>query len=218
MRPLQNAHRRGLADGSPANGNVYHRDYLMRALSHDDHLAAVVGSIFTLSRAAEHGAALQLSDVPVRELLAEVHALVEPFADAEGVALVVDWEHAPTVVRGQHTALLWALMNLACRVVKSTPGGGIVELSAIVLLNTVELRVAHMGTDRACVPCFSFFGPIEYVHATDEVEIARDLTRLMGGELLVHNTEGAGALYAMRFHAAWRPARRLALTSMAKAA
>ncbi|MDB4891062.1 MAG: ATPase [Gemmatimonadetes bacterium] len=195
-----------------------HRAHLTRTASHNDHLAAVVGAIFSLSRRAERGVALQLSDVPVRELLDEVHAIVQPFAVAGDVSLLVDCEHAPTVVYGEHTALLWALMNLTCRVVKSTPSGGQVLLSAAVLLHSVELRVMHTESMTSHTLHPSLFAPIEHAHATDEVEIARDLTRLMGGELLFRSTAGTGALYAMRFHAAWRPARRLAHLSMAMAA
>jgi signal transduction histidine kinase len=217
MRPLQKVHRGNLADGSNAHGTFDHRVHMTSTVSHNDHLAAVVGAIFSLSRQAERGVTLQLSDVPVRELLAEAYDLVEPFAVAEGVSLVVDCEHAPTVVRGQRTALLWAMMNLACRVVKYTPSGGHVLLSAAVLLHSVELRVMHTGTETPNPRGPSLFEPFEHAYATDEVDVARDLTRLMGGELLFRSTVGTGALYAMRFHAAWRPARQLNHV-MAKAA
>jgi hypothetical protein len=102
--------------------------------------------------------------------------------------------------------------------VKSTRSGGIVQLSAVVVLHTVELRVTHMGPERPSAQGPSLFEPIEHVLAVDEVEVARDLTRLMGGELLIRSTADAGALYAMRFHAAWRPARQIARAFMAKAA
>jgi signal transduction histidine kinase len=219
MRPLQKAHRRDVADGFDGHGPGDPRPHLMRTVSHNEHLATVVGAIFSLSREAERGLTLQLSDVPVRELLSEVYELVEPFAIAGGISLLVDSEHAPTVVRGQRTALLWALMNLACRVVKSTPTGGHVLLSAAVLLHSVELRVMHAGTETPCAKGPTLFERIEPVYATDEVDVARDLTRLMGGELLFRSTVGTGALYAMRFHAAWRPARQvIARTPMANAA
>jgi two-component system phosphate regulon sensor histidine kinase PhoR len=202
MRQAQNAHSRNHA----------------RVVRHTDHLAAVVGAIFSLSPHGGQGLTLQLSDVRVRELLEEVYELVEPFADAGGVSLVVDCDHAPTVVRGQRTALLWAMMNLACRVVKSTPNGGLVLLSAAVLLHSVELRVTQGGMEVPCASGPSLFEPFEHACATDEVDVARDLTRLMGGELLVRSADGTGALYAMRFHAAWRPAGHVARSAMAMAA
>jgi signal transduction histidine kinase len=218
MRPLQKAHRRNVAEVSNAHGTFDQCAHMTSTVSHHDHLAAVVGAIFSLSRQAERGLGLQLTDVPVRELLAEVYDLVDPFAVAEGVSLVVDCEHAPTVVRGERTALLWAMLNLACRVVKYTPNGGHVLLSAAVLLHSVELRVMHTGTETPSARGPSLFEPFEHAYATDEVEVARDLTRLMGGELLFRSTIGTGALYAMRFHAAWRPARQLTRLEMAKAA
>jgi signal transduction histidine kinase len=194
------------------------RTDMMRALSHGEHLAAVVRSIFALTRSADGGLALELSDVRVQELLAEAHALVEPFAAANGVSLLVDCEHATAVVRGERTALLWALMNLACRVVTATPLGGVAVLSAVMLLDTVELRVMHTGSESASTSLSPFLERMEVAGATHEVEIARDLARTMGGELLLQGTIDEGGLYTMRFGADSRPWHRGARVSASKAA
>jgi K+-sensing histidine kinase KdpD len=151
--------------------------------------------------------------VPVRELLAEVYLLVVPFAVAAGVSLDVECEHAPDVVRGDRTALLWALMNLACSAVKISPSGGRVSLSALVGTNTVELRVADTRPGVPSLEVDEIFEPLGRQYAADEVKIARDLTRLMGGELFICTTAGVGSLYAMRFHAPRRLARQVTLAA-----
>jgi hypothetical protein len=214
MRPQRNVHHHFLTDGSRDRINGEQHIYLMRALSPDDHLAAVVGFILGLSRSANGDLALELSDVSVPQLLAEAQALAEPFAVTEAVTLLIDYDRTPAVVHGEHTALLWALMNLTCRVVKSTPAGGIVHLSAIALLDSVELRVTHSRGDRLYKSHSSLFEPVGPSLMTRDVEIARDLTRLMGGELLVRSTIAEATQYAMRFQAAGRSAQR-ALPAMA---
>jgi signal transduction histidine kinase len=199
-----------LADGLCGPVSADQRAYLERVRAHVDHLAAVVGSVLTLARVAHHGAALELSDVPVPDLLADVRTLVEPFAAAGGVSLVVDCERAPAVVRGDHTALVRVLVNLAGNAIKATPRGGRVSLSAAARAHAVELRVADSGQGIPSSQLTAIFEPFVQMHLTDGKEhggtglgltIARDLTRLMGGDLLVHSVVGVGSLFTVRLPA-----------------
>jgi signal transduction histidine kinase len=141
---------------------------MMHSRGHLDHLAAVVGSMLLVARTASRGDTLELSFVPVRELLAEVFAVVEPFAASRRVSLVVDCEHAPTVVRGERTALLWVLLNLAGHVVSLTPSGGSATLSAVALPNAVELRVADSGAGTPISRRTAVLGPFVQEHVTGE--------------------------------------------------
>jgi signal transduction histidine kinase len=211
--PLQAiaAHVELLADGFCGPVTSEQRRYLTRVSGYVHHLAAVVDSVLVLARAEQRGLAPELSDVTVAELLADVHALVEPFAAARGVSVAVDCERAPAVVRGERTALLRVLANLAGNAVKFTSPGGRVCLSALGDSDAVELRVADTGPGIPCAQLETIFEPFVQLHPTDEVDrrgaglglaIARDLTRLMGGELFVRSAVGVGSLFAARFPAA----------------
>jgi signal transduction histidine kinase len=186
---------------------------------HGDYAAAVVGSI--------RGLALEPSDVPVLELLTEVQALLSPFALAGSVSLVVEGDHAPAVVRGERCALVWVLLNLARNAVRFTPRGGRVTLSALVVSNAIELRVTVTRPGIRSSQLDDVFGPLVQANATDDEErrrawlrlfIARDLTRRMGGELLVRSTTGVGSLVAVRFGGASHQVQESAGNATAKAA
>jgi signal transduction histidine kinase len=190
--------------------NARQRTFLTHVRAQVDHLAAVVGSILALARATRGAGALELSDIPVRELLAEARTLVEPFATATGVTLVVDDDRAPTVVRGDRAALARVLVNLAGNAIKFTARGGCVALSAAAVSQAVELRVADSGPGIPCTQLDRIFEPFvqgDSANAAAEsgvglgLTIARDLTRLMGGELLVHSVVGVGSLFTVRFPA-----------------
>ena len=142
--PLQviASHVELVAEGFCGVVSAEQRACLERVRAQVDHLAAVVGSVLTLARAAHQGDTLELSDVPVPQLLAQVRTLVDPFAAAMGVSLVLDCDRAPALVRGDRTALVRVLVNLAGNGVKATPRGGTVFLTATTLANSVELRVA----------------------------------------------------------------------------
>ena len=228
MRSHQHASHRTVANGVHHPFDSDPRSYLTHVRGYVDHLFTVVGSFRRLARTAQRGSALELSNVCVRQLLADVHALVEPFASREGVSLILDCEHAPAVVRGERAALLWVLTNLVGSAVRLTPRGGRVTLSAVLLSNAVELRVADTGPG---IPCTRLDAIFEQRHsqadATVDVQrrgaglglfMARDLTRLMGGELFVRHTLGEGSQVAVRFRGAARPQQGWASLSTAKAA
>jgi two-component system sensor histidine kinase BarA len=221
------SHRVFAASLMPRSGGRHVFANSWQAIGHVGHRASMAGSILRPPRTSQRRLALKLSDVPVRELLAALYALVEPLAAAGGVSLVVDCEHAPAVVRAERAALLWVLMNLAGNAVKLTPSGGRVLLSAIAVPNAVELRVAGTGTRIASSQLDSILEPFVHVRGTDEVQrrgvalglsIARDLTRQMGGELLVRKAVGVGSHVAVRFQGAWSPAQRCASIPTAIAA
>jgi signal transduction histidine kinase len=187
------------------------RSSLTRVQGYVHHLAAVVDSILVLARAGQRGLALPLSDIAVAELLADVQGLVEPFAAARGVSVQVDCERAPAGVRGERTALLRVLGNLAWNAVKFTPRGGHVCLSAQGCPDAVELRVADTGAGIPCAQLEAIFEPFVQVQQSGDVDrsgaglglaIAGDLTRLMGGELFVRSIVGVGSLFVARFPAA----------------
>lgn len=209
MRLQQHASHRTLTSVTP----ISYRHHAAHRAATDTRRAPPTRSLvlafteLTLVRRAQRGQPLELSDVPVPDLLAAVQALVEPFAATRGVSLVVDCEHAPAFVRAERTALLWVLMNLADNAVTCTPTGGRVVLSALVVPHAVELRVAGTagGEGRD--------SPFTRLDAC-----ARDLTRLMGGQLLDRSAAGMGSQVAVRFARAWGPAQSCADASTAKAA
>jgi signal transduction histidine kinase len=196
-----------IADGFCGSVTNEQRACLERVRLQIDQLSAVVGSVLTLARATHRGRMLELSNVPVPQLLEHVRNLVEPFAAAAGVFVVVDCEEAPAVVRGERTALIRVLVNLAVNGIKVTPRGGRVFLAAIMLADAMELRVADSGPGIPSDQLTAILEPFVQIHRTDDVKgggvglgltIARDLTRLMGGELLVHSVVGMGSVFTVR--------------------
>ena len=227
--PLQviASHVELVAEGFCGVVSAEQRACLERVRAQVDHLAAVVGSVLTLARAAHQGDTLELSDVPVPQLLAQVRTLVDPFAAAMGVSLVLDCDRAPALVRGDRTALVRVLVNLAGNGVKATPRGGTVFLTATTLANSVELRVADSGPGIPSDQLGAIFEPFVQTHAMNEMElggiglgltIARDLTRLMGGELLVHSVIAVGSQFTVRFPAAPPAAEKGAAVAVSNAA
>jgi signal transduction histidine kinase len=202
---------------------------LARVRCQVEHVSRIVDSILTLAR-AEGGPALEPSDVAVPELLAEVHGLLEPLAAAGGVSLATDCGSAPTALRGERTAVVRVLTNLVGNAVKFTPRGGRVLLSAIALPGAVELRVSDTGPGIASSRLDEIFEPFVRLRVGEDLEgrefrgvglglsIARDLIRLLGGELVVQSVVGSGSTFVVRLPASCQPAQATAGVPVPKAA
>jgi K+-sensing histidine kinase KdpD len=122
---------------------------------------------------------------------------------------------------------MWVLTSLAGNAVKLTPRDGRVSLSAVALPNAVELRVVYTGPAIRSVRVDGPLASFATVHITirgkprdedAELSIARELTRLMGGELVVRSAGDTESVLAIRFQSAWHPAQRCAGAPMAMAA
>ena len=182
------------------------RSYLRRLGGQVDYVVAIVASILTLARAARRECTLELAEIPVIPLLEQVRLLIQPHAQAAGVCVVVDDEYAPATVRGEETALVRVLANLAGNAVTATPRQGRVTLSATMIEDAVDIQVTDTGPGIRRRQLESIFEP--FVQLSDGgqkttgvglgLTIARDLTRLMGGELLVESVVGVGSRFTVR--------------------
>lgn len=190
------------------------REHLDRVRAHVDHLAALIASVLTLARATHPGGALELRELSIAHVLDQLRTQVEPLAAGAGVSLVVDYPGTPASVRCEPTALLRVLVNLAGNAITVTRPGRAVVISTAADSSAVELRVADHGPGIPTGRLHAVFEPYVRFHAADAVErgsvglgltIARDLTRLMGGELHVQSVVGIGSVFAVRFPAT--PAR-----------
>jgi PAS domain S-box-containing protein len=92
-----------------------------------NHLLSLVNEVLDLSHIAEGRLTLDLSEVPVDELLADVQSMLEPAARANGLEL--RFNHAPGMALSADTKRIrQVLLNLLGNAVKFTPKGGTVTL------------------------------------------------------------------------------------------
>jgi signal transduction histidine kinase len=101
------------------------------------------------------------------------------------------------------------LANLAGNAVKFTPSGGHVSLTADAVGDAVDVCVSDTGPGIPCAEIDTVVEPFVQLHTGAKrggwglgLFIARGLTQLMGGELLVRSTIGVGTRFTVRLAAA----------------
>ncbi|MBL8352630.1 MAG: response regulator [Burkholderiaceae bacterium] len=199
-----------LVRDSPRDPHAAH--WLATADESAQHLLRLLDDILDLSK-LESGM-LTLAPVPVRlaVLLREVQTLLQPAAGAKGLGLHVTLDPAlPEAVLLDPTRVRQVLINLVANAVKYSDTGATI-LHCRLLADesrapTLEFDVADtgIGMDRETLArLFRRFSRADTATVRRQggtglgLAISRNLARLMGGEILVRSTPGAGSVFSFR--------------------
>jgi signal transduction histidine kinase len=193
----------------PLPGGLRHtHERIARAAQH---LLALVNDVLDLSKIEVGRMTIDPQSVPVRPLLDDIAAVVEPTASAKG--LVVSVWVAPDVgaVHSDPRHLRQILVNLASNAVKFTAHGA-VTLSAVRATSNgvpgIELAVQDTGIGVEDADLERIFDEFEQVRPGgrgDSLErgtglglaISRKLARLLGGDVRVASQPGAGSRFTL---------------------
>jgi signal transduction histidine kinase len=139
-------------------------------------------------------------------------AVVAPMATDRDLRLTGDCSRSVGLLHADPARLQQILINLLSNALKFTPPGGEVALSAAVRegedgKRQIVFRVRDTGPGIAAADQQRIFGEFEQVKGTRGgtglgLPISRRLARLMGGDLTVESTPGAGATFTLLLPAA----------------
>lgn len=188
-------------------------DWLLTADESAQHLQRLLDDILDLSKLNSGVLTLAPTGVNLQGLLREIRTLLQPAAAAKGLGLQVEIDAAlPAHVRLDATRVRQVLFNLLSNAIKFSDAGTIVlkcrhgePLADGPSRLEFSVRDSGIGMDRDTLAhLFQRHG-----RATDGrvarlggtglgLAISRNLARLMGGEIVVSSTPGAGSVFCFR--------------------
>jgi PAS domain S-box-containing protein len=181
-------------------------DDITRIKKSSQHLLSLINDILNFARLEAGRVEFNVSDVPVRELLADVDALVTPQMAAKGLRYQTDTCSEQLAVRGDREKIQQVLLNLMTNAIKFTDVGSI-TIACRSDGPTVRIRVSDTGRGIAPEKLASIFQPFVQIdrQLTSESQqgvglglaISRDLARGMGGDLTVESTLGEGSTFTL---------------------
>ncbi|MBV6322602.1 response regulator [Duganella sp. HSC-15S17] len=173
------------------------------------HLLTLINDILELSKIEAGRAVLQTEVVGLDDMLQEVMDMVSMRAGQTGVELELDAAGLPAGARVDGTKLRQVLLNLMSNAVKFTGqgkvtlrvrgdmrnilNGGRCELEFAVIDNGPGISPADQA--RIFEPFIQAEGPGAQEGTGLGLTISREFVQLMGGELTVQSTPGAGATF-----------------------
>ncbi|AVT21249.1 hybrid sensor histidine kinase/response regulator [Paracidovorax avenae] len=172
-----------------------------------EHLLTLIEGTLDIARIESGKLTLQVRPMRFADCLHEMVEMFEPQARAKGLAFRFDPQGVlPEVVRGDDKRVRQILINLIGNAIKFTATGhvrlGVRHARELALIEIEDSGPGLTEAERA-----SIFEPFERGAASSHgaapgaglgLTIAKMLTELMGGEMTVTSTPGAGALFRIR--------------------
>ncbi|HEX2843712.1 MAG TPA: ATP-binding protein, partial [Candidatus Limnocylindria bacterium] len=174
------------------------RAYIGSVRSAATQLARSIDDVLDIAQIDADEMALEIGDVAVAELLAEVAGRWQADADTSGVRLVVEDAAEVGLMRGDRGRLAQILDHLVENGVRQTPAGGSVTLSAKRALGEVQLQVADTGRGipfHVQAHIFDRFVGRDRGGPGLGLALVKALVELHGGWVALESEPGAGALF-----------------------
>ena len=186
------------------NDPVKYREALSDCLEESERVLSMLTTLMDISEAETGTMKLNVSEVELAKLAAEVADLYEDAAEEAGVALRANVPAALTVP-ADRDRLRQALANLVDNAIKYTPRGGRVDLSALAERGTTVIRVADTGqgiSEQDLPRVFDRLYRGDQSRATRGLGLGLNLVRAyveaQGGSVSVKSTPGNGSVFEIR--------------------
>ncbi len=178
------------------------------------HLLRIINDILDLSKIEADKITLEAIDFPLRATLERATNLIRESANQKRLPVVVDIDpELPVLLRGDPVRIGQILVNFLSNAVKFSTHGAI-TLRAIRLPGSgpgvdLQLEVEDHGIGLSEVQQGAVFHAFEQADNSTTrkyggtglgLAISKQLAELMGGEIGVRSTEGAGSTFWLRLH------------------
>ncbi|MFN2563981.1 MAG: sensor histidine kinase [Gemmatimonadaceae bacterium] len=197
-----------LADGIPDPVTERQRGQLARVNASARHLLELIDEVLTLSRLEAGREVVSRRDVAVADVLDQAAAMIEPMAHARRLRLDVRRPSPTLTIETDAGKLRQILLNLLTNAVKFTDEGSVVlsaeeedgDSAVAFRVTDTGIGIAREHQDRI----FESFWQIEQTTtrrvggAGLGLNVARQLARLLGGDVTVESAPGEGSTFTVR--------------------
>lgn len=167
-----------------------------------EHLLSLVDEVLDLSRIETGRVDLSLEPVAVASVFSEVVTLIAPFAEKEGIRLIVE-EAGVLAIHADRVRLKQVLINLLSNAIKYNRPGGTVALHATCRHGTVRISVADTGEGippEQVKDLFTRFNRLGREKGSIEgtgigLALSKRLVELMNGTITAESVPGTGSTF-----------------------
>jgi len=170
------------------------------------HLTSMIDEILTFAKLDEGRESVRLERIDARKIAREAKGLVEPMAEAKGLAFVLELPDEVVEMETDGVKVRQVLINLCGNAVKYTERGGI-RLGVRVEEEHVVFEVGDTGIGIAPEHHSKIFDRFWQVDGGSArsfggigvgLAAAREFSRLLGGEVEVESEPGRGSTFRVR--------------------
>ena len=183
--------------------NETQRDHLARVRASSEHLLMLIEDILSYARIEAGRERVHIEEFGLAALLEQAAVIIRPLAEKKAIEFTLAGHDSRTVMRSDPQKVRQIIINLLANAVKFTATGG-VRLSACVYDDRVAFEVADTGPGIArehLDRVFDAFWQVDQRMTRKAggtglgLSVARQLARLLGGDVSVRSTIGEGSLF-----------------------
>jgi PAS domain S-box-containing protein len=185
--------------------NETQRDHLTRVRASSEHLLMLIEDILSFARIEAGRELVRIEDFGLAALLEQASVIIRPLAEKKSLEFTLAGGNARAVMRSDPQKVRQIIINLLANAVKFTTKGS-VRLSARVYDDRVAFEVADTGPGIArehLDRVFDAFWQVDQRMTRKSggtglgLSVARQLARLLGGDVSVRSTIGEGSVFTV---------------------
>ena len=185
--------------------NETQRDHLFRVRASSEHLLMLIEDILSYARIEAGRELVRIEDFGLAALLEQASVIIRPLAEKKSLEFSLAGGNARAVMRSDPQKVRQIIINLLANAVKFTTKGS-VRLSARVYDDRVAFEVADTGPGIArehLDRVFDAFWQVDQRMTRKSggtglgLSVARQLARLLGGDVSVRSTIGEGSVFTV---------------------
>jgi len=194
-----------LADEVVGPVNDTQRDHLSRVRASSEHLLMLIEDILSYARIEAGRELVRIEDFGLAALLEQASVIIRPLAEKKSLEFTLSGGNARAVMRSDPQKVRQIIINLLANAVKFTTKGS-VRLGARVYDERVAFEVADTGPGIArehLDRVFDAFWQVDQRMTRKSggtglgLSVARQLARLLGGDVSVRSTIGEGSIFTV---------------------
>lgn len=194
-----------LADEVVGPVNETQRDHLARVRASSEHLLMLIEDILSYARIEAGRELVRIEDFGLAALLEQAGVIIRPLAEKKSLEFTLSGRELRAVMRSDPQKVRQIIINLLANAVKFTMKGG-VHLAARVYEDRVAFDVSDTGPGIALEHLervFDAFWQVDQRMTRKAggtglgLSVARQLARLLGGDVSVRSTIGQGSVFTV---------------------
>ena len=188
--------------GVPGSLNAQQADAVSRIQRNEQHLLGLIDDVLSFARAEAGSTRVESRPLMIKGEFDAIEPIVQPDLDRKRLQLVREQFDTELSITADPLKLRQILLNIIGNAIKFTPAGGSITLGAVPRNDRIALTVSDTGIGVPSEKLTQIFEPFfqvdsgttrEYSGVGLGLAIARDLARVMGGDIYFDSTVGQGS-------------------------